>query len=199
MNKKGQGWLIAIVVIVVILFMFGSWIAGSYNSLVGYDTNVENQWGKVQSSYQRRADLIPNLVAVAKAYSDFESDTLIKVTQARASIGSAKTPEELDAANAPIENVLSRLLVVVEKYPELKANTLYMDLQVQLEGTENRINTERNYYNDRVKEYKVAVRSFPSNIIAGIFGFAQNKWEMFEAKDSAQDAPDVSGLFNKNL
>ena len=188
------------VVLAFILFIGGiSLLAviGTHNNLVKSDVNVEQKWGAVQSAYQRRADLIPNLVAVVQQYSDYEGDTLKAVTQARASIGGARTPAELDAAGGQINSALSRLLVVVEQYPNLKANEQYLNLQVQLEGTENRINTERNYYNTAVQDYKTRVRTFPSNIIANIFGFDETKWEMFKADADAQNSPKVAELFHK--
>lgn len=192
-------WLLGVVIVLgVIVFTFASWIAGTYNHLVSLDTGTQEKFANVQSAYQRRADLIPNLVAVVKQYSNYEGDVLEQVTRARASIGSAKTPEEIQAAGSQLDNALSRLLVVVENYPQLKANEQYMALQVQLEGTENRIKTERDYYNGAVQEYQYGVRSFPSNIIANFFSFTQDKWKPFAADAGAQNAPNVTEIFNQN-
>ena len=170
-KKSYTKWIILGAVVLLAL-----WFFGSYNGLVKLDTTSEQKWGNVQNAYQRRADLIPNLVATVKAYSDYEGDVLTEITNARASVGQA------------------RLLVVVEAYPNLKANENYLDLQAQLEGTENRINTERAYYNEAVQKYKQKVRSFPSNIVAGMFGFSLEKWNMFQADQGAEKAPDVKGL-----
>ena len=158
------------------------------------DEEVNNAWGNVQSAYQRRADLIPNLVSTVKAYSDYEGDVLTEVTKARASVGSAKTPAELGEAGAELNSALSKLLVVVEAYPDLKANSNYLDLQVQLEGTENRIKVERDVYNKAVKNFNTKVRRFPSNIVAGMYNFEQKDY--FESDEGSQNAPDVGELFN---
>ena len=191
-RKSYTGWIILGVIVLFLLWGFGS-----YNSLVSIDTKVEQRWGNVQTAYQRRADLIPNLVAVVQQYSDYEGDLLKEVTKSRASIGSARTPAELQSAGNELNSALSRLLVVVENYPDLKANQNYLDLQVQLEGTENRINSERNYYNEDTREYKRKIRSFPSNIMASMFGFEESKWQMFQAEEGAQKSPDVKQLFDK--
>ncbi len=178
----------------LLVLLIGFWIAGTYNSLVSSQENVMNKWANVQSAYQRRADLIPNLVAVVKKYSDYEGEVLTEITNARASIGSAKTPRELAEADENLNSALSRLLVVVENYPNLKANENYLDLQAQLEGTENRIKVERDLYNNAVREYNTKIRRFPTNIIAGMFGFTQK--EYFEAKKGSENAPDVKQLFD---
>lgn len=189
-KKRYTGWIILGVIVLFLLWGFGS-----YNSLVSIDTKVEQRWGNVQTSYQRRADLIPNLVAVVQQYSNYEGDLLKEVTKSRASIGSARTPAELQSAGNELNSALSRLLVVVENYPDLKANQNYLDLQVQLEGTENRINSERNYYNEDVREYKRKIRSFPTLILANMFGFEEGKWNIFQAEEGAQKSPDVKVLF----
>lgn len=190
--KKGQTTLLIILGIVLLGILF---FLSGYNSLVSVDTNVEQKWANVQTSYQRRADLIPNLIATVKAYTDYEGETLMEITKARASITTAKTPAELQDAGGNLNSALSRLLVVVENYPDLKANQNYLDLQVQLEGTENRINTERNYFNEAVKAYKNMVRKFPSNLLAGMFNFKEDKWQMFQAQETAQENPDVKKIF----
>jgi LemA protein len=193
-ENKFPTWVFVVGGILAVILMIAMWIGGNYNSLVGMDENVMNKWGNVQSAYQRRADLIPNLVATVKAYSDYEGDVLTEITEARASVGSAKTPSELAAAGEELNSALARLLVIVEAYPDLKANQNYLDLQVQLEGTENRIKVERDLYNAAVREFNVKVRRFPSNIVAGMFGFQQR--EYFEAAEGSETAPDVDGLFN---
>jgi LemA protein len=193
-ENKFPTWVFVVGGVLIVLLMIGMWIAGTYNQLVSMDEGVGNAWGNVQSAYQRRADLIPNLVATVKAYSDYEGDVLTEITKARASVGSAQTPQELSAAGQELNSALARLLVVVEAYPDLKANQNYLDLQVQLEGTENRIKVERDVYNAAVKNFNLVVRRLPTNIVAGMFGFAQK--EYFEAASGSENAPDVAGLFN---
>jgi len=192
-KSKFPTWVFVVGGILIVILMIGMWIGGTYNSLVGMDEGVRNAWGNVQSAYQRRADLVPNLVATVKAYSDYEGDVLTEITNARASVGKAQTPAELASAGQELNSALARLLVVVENYPNLKANQNYLDLQVQLEGTENRIKVERDAYNAAVKNFNVKVRRFPSNIIAGMFGFGQK--EYFEATEGSETAPDVGNLF----
>jgi LemA protein len=186
--------IIAIVVL-VLLVMFG---CGKYNGLVTKDENVKNKWGVVQSSYQRRADLIPNLVATVKGAANFETETLEKVIQARASATQIKvdvndlSPEKIQqyqAAQGQLSQALGRLLAVSENYPDLKANANFQNLQAQLEGTENRINVARNDFNDAVNGYNSSVRTFPNNIIAGITGFKAKGY--FEATAGAENAPQV--------
>ncbi len=192
-KSKFPVWAIILISVVGLALLIGLWIGGTYNSFVGLDEGVNGAWGNVQTAYQRRADLIPNLVATVKAYSDYEGEVLTEITNARASIGSAKTPEQMANADAEFNSALSRLLVVVENYPDLKANQNYLDLQAQLEGTENRIKVERDLYNGKVREFNTKARRFPSNIVAGMFGFAQK--EYFESKEGAENAPDVGSLF----
>lgn len=186
--------IIAIVVL-VLLVMFG---CGKYNGLVTKDENVKNKWGVVQSSYQRRADLIPNLVATVKGAANFETETLEKVIQARASATQIKvdvndlSPEKIQqyqAAQGQLSQALGRLLAVSENYPDLKANANFQNLQAQLEGTENRINVARNDFNEAVNGYNSTVRTFPNNIIAGITGFKAKGY--FEATAGAENAPQV--------
>lgn len=192
-TNKVPTWVIVIGVILTVFIIFGLWMGGTYNTLVGMDESVNGVWGNLQSEYQRRADLVPNLVATVKAYSDYEGEVLTEVTAARASVGSAQTPAELAEAGDAMNSAIARLLVVMEAYPDLKANQNYLDLQVQLEGTENRIKIARNLYNDEVKILNTKVRRFPSNIIAGMFNFEQR--EYFESQEGSENAPDVAGLF----
>lgn len=187
-NKLSPGW-IALIAIGAIVFFGVLWFIGSYNGLVRADETANEKWANVQTAYQRRADLIPNLVETVKAYSNYEGDVLTELTKARASVGSAKTPAQLQAADAQLSSALSRLLVVVENYPNLKANENYLSLQDELAGTENRVKAERDIYNKAVKDYSIRTRRFPTNIVANMFGFGPK--EMFEADEGADKVPEV--------
>jgi LemA protein len=189
--------LVLIVVVLFIVILGGCGCRG-YNSMVTLDENVKAKWANVQSDYQRRSDLIPNLVNTVKGAANFEQETLTKVVEARAKATSVQidpanlTPEkvaEFQQAQAGVTSALSRLLAVVEAYPDLKANQNFMDLQKQLEGTENRIKVSRNDFNAAVQEYNVTVRRFPNNIFAGLFGFRAK--EGFKADPGAEKAPEV--------
>src|SRR5204863_9004066 len=169
--------------IIALAALHGLTGCGTYNRLVALEQNVNKKWADVQSVYQRRADLIPNLVNTVQGAANFEKSTLTEVTNARASVGrvqldpnkaptDAKQLEEFQAAQGQLSNALSRLLVVSENYPQLRATEGFQNLQAQLEGTENRIAVERNKFNTVVQEYNTAVRRFPTNMIAGMFGFA---------------------------
>jgi len=169
-----------------------------YNRMVGLDEDVTSMWAQVENAYQRRADLIPNLVNTVKGYADFEQETLTQVIEARAKATSVQiNPENLDAATIQnfqaaqegLSSALSRLMVVVERYPDLKANQNFMDLQAQLEGTENRIAVARRKFNESTQNYNTYIRRFPTNIVAAIFGF--KKKDYFEAQESAEEAPVV--------
>jgi LemA protein len=169
-----------------------------YNKMVSMDEAVTSQWAQVENSYQRRADLIPNLVSTVKGYADFEKGTLTEVIEARSKATSVQIdPSNLDAAAIQnfqaaqdgLSSALSRLMVVVERYPDLKANQSFLDLQVQLEGTENRISLERRKFNEVTQTYNSYIRSFPALIGAKIFGF--DKKVYFEAEDSAKEVPKV--------
>jgi LemA protein len=189
---------ITLLVIAGLVLILGYTGCNGYNGLITQDENVNNAWNKVQSDYQRRADLIPNLVNTVKGEANFEQGTLTKVIEARASATQMKidpkdlTPEKLEqfqAAQGQLSSALGRLLVVTENYPNLRANEAFRGLQAQLEGTENRIKTARNDFNDAVKDYNVKVRRFPMNIFAGIFGFKAK--EGFKADAGAEKAPEV--------
>lgn len=189
---------ITLIVIGALVLILGWTGCNSYNGLIVQDENVNNAWNKVQSDYQRRADLIPNLVNTVKGEANFEQGTLTKVIEARASATQMKidpkdlTPEKLEqfqAAQGQLSQALGRLLVVTENYPNLRANEAFRGLQAQLEGTENRIKTARNDFNDAVKDYNVKVRRFPMNIFAGFFGFRPK--EGFKAEVGAEKAPEV--------
>jgi LemA protein len=172
-------------------------VGGVYNNLVGLQEAVDAAWGQVENVYQRRADLIPNLVATVKGAADFEQETLQNVIEARAKVGQmniegAPTPDQLQAFQAnqdALSSALSRLLVVVERYPELQAVQGFRDLQVQLEGTENRIAVERNRYNETAQAYNTARRRFPAVVVAGFLGFGDKGY--FEAAQGADQPPKV--------
>ncbi len=191
------GTLLLIVIIGAVL-LFGGCGCSGYNSMVKLDENVKAKWANVQSDYQRRADLIPNLVSTVKGAANFEQETLTQVIEARAKA----TQTTIDPANLTPENItkfqeaqgqlsgaLSRLLVTVERYPELKANQNFLNLQTQLEGTENRIKVSRNDFNTSVQEYNGVVRRFPNNLFAGMFGFSVR--QPFQAEAGAETAPNV--------
>jgi len=187
MAKKGL--LIGLGVAVVIAVLLYSFVKGTYNNFVSLDEAVKSAWGQVENQLQRRADLIPNLVETVKGYAKQEREVFIEVTNARAKVGGAGTIPEKIQANNELTSALSRLLVVVENYPELKSNQNFMKLQDELAGTENRISVERRRYNETVQKYNVAVRSFPANLLAGFFGFKPGVF--FEAPEAAKTAPQV--------
>ena len=193
-----MGKLIGIIVVVLLLFVIVTGVGG-YNGLVKKNEAVSTAWGQVENVYQRRADLIPNLVETVKGAAKFEQETLTKVIEARASASQVKlTPEMLndpqamqkfEAAQGELSGALSRLLVTVEQYPELKANANYMALQEQLEGTENRIAVERRRFNEVAQDYNTAVKRFPMNFLAGMFGFTPKAY--FQSQPGAEKAPEV--------
>ena len=194
--KKGYVVLIVIAAVVLILFF---WIKGVYNSMVSMDENVSQAWAQVENVYQRRADLIPNLVATVKGYAQHESSTLESVVEARAKATQATVdPSRLSedeisrfmSAQDELGAAIGRLLVSVERYPDLKANQNFLELQAQLEGTENRIAVERKKYNEAARSYNVTVRKFPNNIFAGMFGFEKKGY--FEAAEGAAQVPEVN-------
>lgn len=181
-----------------LLLIFLFWGCNGYNGLVKQDEVVKNAWNNVQSDYQRRADLIPNLVNTVKGEANFEQSTLQNVVEARAKATQMKvdpenlTPEkikEFQAAQGQLSQALGRLLMITENYPNLKANEAFRNLQTQLEGTENRIKVARNDFNAAIKDYNVKVRSFPINLLAGAFGFSAK--EGFTADQGAEKAPEV--------
>jgi len=200
--SKGLG-LGCLAAAIVVLIVVGLALMGTYNNLVGLSQAVDAQWAQVESVYQRRADLIPNLVATVKGAADFEKSTLEAVTAARASVGSApagrNVPDDPEAfakwqaAQDQLSGALSRLLVVVERYPELKANQNFRDLQAQLEGTENRIAVERMRFNEKAQEYNTARLRFPTVLVAGMFGFQEKAY--FKAQAGAEQAPKVDFNF----
>jgi LemA protein len=206
MNKFALGCVVVLVVLLFVAVFAALAVGGSYNRLVRLQQAVDQSWAQVQNVYQRRADLIPNLVNTVSGAANFEKSTLVEVTNARASVGRVQTQidpnkaptnaaqlEKFQAAQGELSNALSRLLVVVERYPELKANQNFLSLQAQLEGTENRISVERGNFNKAVQDYNVAVRSFPTNLIAGMLGFAPRPF--FAAQTGAERPPPVQFNF----
>ncbi len=197
MNMK-RGYVVLIVIVAVVLVLF-FWVKGMYNSMVRMDEGVSSAWAQVENVYQRRADLVPNLVATVKGYAEHESSTLEAVVNARAK-ATQMTVDPSGLSEAEIARfteaqdelgaAIGRLLVSVERYPDLKANQNFRDLQAQLEGTENRITVERQKFNEAARNYNVTIRKFPNNIFAGMFGFEKKGY--FEASEGAEQAPAVS-------
>lgn len=192
--KKNKGLIITVVVIALVAI----WGISSYNGLVSMDENVSNQWANVETQYQRRSDLIPNLVNTVKGYAKHESETLESVMAARSQATQVKidpsncTPQQLAAyqkAQGDVTTALGKLLAITENYPDLKANQNFLELQSQLEGTENRINVARKDFNDTAKKYNTSLRRFPRNIIASMFGFEKRNY--FKAEAGAEKAPKV--------
>jgi len=194
MSKKNRTWIIiAIVLLLVIL-----WGVRRYNRFVVLEEGISGQWANVENVYQRRADLIPNLVSTVQGYADFEQETLTQVIEARAQATSVNvdpstlSPQSIAAfqqAQEGLSSALSRLLVTVERYPELKANQNFLELQAQLEGTENRIAVERRKFNETVRQFNASIRKFPANLIAGISGLDQKGY--FEAAPGTETVPTV--------
>jgi len=189
---------ITLLVVVGILVAIVGWIIGAYNGLVTLDEETNGKWAQVESAYQRRADLIPNLVNTVKGYAEFEQETLTGVIEARSKAtginvdASSLTPESIanfQAAQQQLSGALSRLMVTVERYPDLKANQNFLGLQSQLEGTENRIKIERDRFNVSVKDFNATIRKFPKTIIASSFGFEKKGY--FEADAGSEKAPEV--------
>jgi LemA protein len=191
--------IVTLLVVVGILVVLVGWIVGAYNGLVTLDEETNGKWAQVESAYQRRADLIPNLVNTVKGYADFEKETLTGVIEARSKAtgitvdANNLTPEAIanfQAAQGQLSGALSRLLVTVERYPDLKANQNFLGLQSQLEGTENRIKIERDRFNTSIKNFNSTIRKFPKTIIASSFGFEKKGY--FEADQGTENAPEVS-------
>ena len=194
---KALGCLVVVVLVVLVVGLF---LGGTYNHLVTLSQAVDAQWAQVESVYQRRADLIPNLVATVQGAASFEKSTLEAVTQARASVGQVASPGQnlpsdpaafarWQAAQDQLSGALSRLLVVVERYPDLKATQNFRDLQAQLEGTENRISVERMRFNEAVRDYNTKIKLMPGALVAGMMGFKEKAF--FEAAPGSEQAPKV--------
>ena len=195
-----KSWIIIGVIVLLVIIIFSS-VKGTYNGLVKSEEKVNKSWADVQGAYQRRLDLIPNLVSTVKGYAKFEQETLIKVIEQRAAATKptinvdatkldANTLARFQKTQDELGSSIGRLLVTVEKYPDLKANENFLQLQAQLEGTENRINVERRNFNGTVNEFNSTLRSFPTNILAGMFGFSKKPY--FEAQSGADSAPKVT-------
>jgi len=191
-------WIIIGAIVLVVFLIYRS-ISGSYNNMVTKEEAVTSQWGTVESAYQRRIDLIPNLVETVKGYAEHEKTTLTDVIEARAKATqvsikadnlNAESMKQFQAAQGELSGALSRLLVSVEQYPNLKANENFLDLQKQLEGTENRIAVERRKFNEMAQDYNTYIRKFPKNIWANLFGFEKKSY--FEAEEGAEKAPKVN-------
>jgi LemA protein len=189
MTQGQKTALIVIGIIVVLLLIPFLYLKGTYNSLVQMDEGIKGAWAQVENQLQRRYDLIPNLVETVKGYAKHEKEVFLKVTEARSKVAGAGAIGEKIAANNELSSALARLLVVVERYPALKANTNFIRLQDELAGTENRIAVERRRFNEAVRVYNTKIRSFPTNFIAGMFGF--EKATFFEVPEERQEAPKV--------
>ncbi len=198
-NMKMKRSTIAIIVILVIGIFIYSTFKGNYNKMVTLEEGIGGSWAQVENQYQRRADLIPNLVNTVKGYAEFEQETLTGVIEARAKATSVSidpsnlTPSAIanfEQAQQGLSGALSRLLVTVERYPDLKANQQFQQLQVQLEGTENRIAVERRSFNQTVQGFNTLIRKFPQTLIANMFGFEKKGY--FEAKEGAEEVPEVT-------
>lgn len=190
-------WIIIAVVVIIVIMVY-SFFKGTYNNMVTKNETVKASWSLVVTDYQRRMDLIPNLVSTVKGYADFEQQTLTQVIEARAKATSVNiNPQNMDAnamkqfqeSQGALSSALSRLLVTIEKYPDLKANQNFLELQAQLEGTENRISNARRKFNEATQDYNTYVRMFPRNMVAGMFNFGQLPY--FEADAGAEKAPKV--------
>jgi len=189
MGKGLKTLLVILGILLLIVFVAYSYLKGTYNTLVTMDEGVKGAWAQVENQLQRRYDLIPNYVETVKGYAKHEKEVFVKVTEARSKVAGATTISDKIQANNQLTSALGRLLLVVERYPELKANTNFIRLQDELAGTENRIAVERRRFNEMVKTYNIKVRSFPTNILAGIFGF--EKAAFFEVPKERQSAPKV--------
>ena len=198
---RRSGCLIAGIVVVVLVVILGMFLAGTYNSLVGSEQNVEAKWAQVQNAYQRRADLIPNLVATVKGAANFEQETLTRIVEARSRVGQLSSQATQEILNDPqkfqqyqqaqdgLSSALSRLLVVVEQYPQLQSVPAFRDLMVQLEGSENRVSVERMRFNEAAQDYNTRVRRFPAALFAGMLGFEPKPY--FQSQPGAETAPKV--------
>ncbi len=191
-------WLPLIVIVVILIGIF-RWGVGLNNTMVEKQETARTQWANVESAYQRRSDLIPNLVNTVKGYADFEKETLESVIQARANATKTTidptniTPEQMaqfQESQNSLSGALSRLMVVVERYPDLKANQNFLELQSQLEGTENRINVERNRFNTVAKDYNIYIKKFPASVVAGFLNF--DEMALFQAAPGSEQAPEVN-------
>lgn len=193
-----RSWIIIGVIVILVLIVYGS-LSGKYNQMISLEEGVKTQWANVETQYQRRTDLIPNLVNTVKGFAQQEQEVLTQVTEARSRAGNVQIdPTNLNASNlqqfqqaqTQLSSALSRLMVVVERYPELKSNQNFLELQAQLEGTENRIAVERRRFNESVQDYNTYIRSFPNNMMASMFGF--EVMTQFASEEGADQAPEVT-------
>ena len=191
MDSKKKTLIVILVIIGLLVVSAYSFFAGNYNKFVRLDQTVKSSWAQVENQLQRRFDLIPNLVETVKGYAKQEKDVMIEVTNARSRVGGTANAPISDkiAANNELSGALSRMLLVVEKYPDLKSNQNFMHLQDELAGTENRIAVERMQYNEAVKTYNQAIKTFPANLLAGMFGFKEG--DFFDAPKEAKAAPKI--------
>ena len=187
MAKKGRNWTPWIIIGVVVILLL--WTVGMYNSLIKLDNSVEEKWAQVENQYQRRADLLPNLVNTVKGFAAQEKGIFLEVTKMRSQWANAGTRGEKVAAAKGMDSAISRLLLVAENYPQLKSNENFLALQSQLEGTENRVATERKRYNEVVRKFNTKIKTFPSRFIASMMGY--DKREYFEADAGAETVPKV--------
>lgn len=190
-----KGTIILLVVIVVLVVWIAGWIVGFYNSVVTLGLGVDNQWAQVETQYQRRLDLIPNLVSSVKGVLTQEQTVFGDIADARTKYAGAVSVNDKAAAATQVESALARLLVIMENYPQLKSNETVQNLMIQLEGTENRISVERKRFNDAVQVFNVKIKRFPGNLLAGMFGFSARNF--FEAAPGAEKAPTVDLNVNK--
>lgn len=189
MNFKGKGCLVPLVIVVGFIVILVAVFAGNYNKYVTASENVDQEWSKIEVQLQRRYDLIPNLVNTVKGYAAHEKDVIKQVSDARAALGGARTPNEIAQADGQLQGALSRLLVVVENYPNLKADAQFTQLMDELAGTENRIAVARVDYNNVVADYNKLIKRFPGNLMAGMLGF--QKKDYFETTPESRVNPDV--------
>jgi len=198
MEKKSANKIITVVIVIAVIFLIVSWGVGIYNKIVPMSEKVSTEWSNVETQYQRRADLIPNFVNTVKGAAAFEQETLTRVIEARAKATqvtvdpsniTAGQLQEFQAAQSEVSSALARLMVVVEQYPELKATQNFRDLQVELEGTENRISVARGNFNDAAREYNTFIKKFPNNFIASIGKFSERPY--FKAQEGTDVAPQV--------
>ena len=185
----GKGCLLVGIVVAILAIVMGMSLMGMWNGMVAKDEECNKTWANVESVLQRRFDLIPNLVNTVKGYASHEKGTLEEITRLRSQWGEAKTPEAKAGVASMLEGAMGRLMVVMENYPDLKANQNFLDLQAQLEGTENRIAVERRKFNDVARSYNAFILQFPRNLVAGMFGFTSKPY--FEANAGAENAPKV--------
>ena len=189
MSKGWMGCLAVLGVVIVLALLVGGMVMGKYNSIIRQNEQINNAWAQVEVVLQRRADLIPNLVETVKGYASHEKEVFESVAEARSKLAGAATPAEAANANAGLSSALGRLLAIAENYPDLKANENFIRLQDELAGTENRVAVERRAYNETVRAYNAYIKTFPNNILAGMFNFKER--EYFEADEGAKEAPKV--------